>query len=450
MTLNSETKTISKKLGYFSLWAIGVSLVISGESFGWNIGWAKTGPIAFFIPVVLAFILYYSLVQTLIELACVYPEAAGPHVYVRSAFGRFWGAFIALAILFEFLFASPAIAASLGEYICFLNGNTADVNWIATGFILFFCLVNIFDVEIGTKFIIVLTFLAILELSLYAGSIVSSFKIPNFVANTNNRFELQTLVEATPFAIWMLLGIEGLSLMTHTIDEKNFRKNITLGYQLSFWTLVLLAVLILVLAAGGIAWDTDKWEIISQDNHPMPASLGLILDKNSIVVQIFTFIGLFGLIASLHAITLAATNQVALLISPFIRQKQQGRILSSIVVMLVSSLTIWTSQTSFLIELSVFGAVCMYFGVSLSLIRKRFLKKNTLNLRLEGESTNEMINFGHHDFSATRSAIFVWISTILSFLAILILSYLHPSVCLSFVCIGLGIFLWLRFKNGVL
>lgn len=450
MITTSKKSNIPAKLGYFSLWAIGVSLVISGESFGWNIGWAKTGPIAFFIPVVLAFLLYYSLVQTLIELACVYPEAAGPHVYVRNAFGKFWGAFIALAILFEFLFASPAIAASLGEYICFLNGNSANVNWIATGFILFFCLVNIFDIEIGTKFIIVLTFLAIFELSIYAGSIISAFKIPNFIGNTNNRFELQTLVEATPFAIWMLLGIEGLSLMTHTIDEKHFRKNITLGYHLSFWTLVFLAVLILVLAAGGIAWSADKWAIISQDNHPMPASLGLILDKKSWVVQLFTFIGLFGLIASLHAITLAATNQITYLIRPFIHAKQRRQLFSSLLVMLVSSLTIWTSQTSLLIELSVFGAVSMYFAVSLSLIRKRFVKKNNPMLPLEGESTHELIQYGHHDFQPIRSTIFVWISTILSFLAILILSYLHPVVCVSFMGIGVVIFLWLRFKNSVL
>lgn len=450
MTSNSEKSSASNKLRYFSLWAIGVSLVISGESFGWNIGWAKTGPIAFFIPVAFAFLLYYSLVQTLIELACVYPEAAGPHIYVRSTFGKFWGTFIAWAILFEFLFASPAIAASLGEYIAFLNGNSEYVNWIATGFILFFCIVNIFDIEVGTKFIIVLCFLAILELSLYSSSIVSAFSISNLISNTNNRYDFLSMIEATPFAIWMLLGIEGISLMTHTIQEKDFRKHLTLGYQLAFWTLVFLAILILILAAGGIAWNAENWAVISQDNHPMPASLGLILDKKSIVVQLFTFIGLFGLIASLHAITLAATNQIAYLLHPFLQQKKQLRIVASILVLLISSVTIWTSQTALLIELSVFGAVCMYFAVSLSLVKSRYLKKHNPALSLEGESTRNIMQYKHHDFHPTRSAIFVWTSVILSFFALMILTYLHPFVGISFILIGLLLMCWLRFKTRML
>ena len=116
----SEDNKQSKKLGIFAIWAIGVGMVISGESFGWNLGWAITGPLWFFVPVAVAALMYFGLVQTLIELACVYPDATGPHTYVEKAFNKKWGSFIGLAILFEFLFATPAIASSLGEYLGFL------------------------------------------------------------------------------------------------------------------------------------------------------------------------------------------------------------------------------------------------------------------------------------------------------------------------------------------
>ncbi len=111
----------AQKLGAFAIWATGVGIVISGESFGWNLGWGIVGPLPFFGLVLGASVMYYALVQCLIELACVYPDAIGPHIYVKNAFGEFWGNVIAVAVLVEFLFATPAIASSLGEYIGFLQ-----------------------------------------------------------------------------------------------------------------------------------------------------------------------------------------------------------------------------------------------------------------------------------------------------------------------------------------
>jgi ethanolamine permease len=433
-----------KKLGAFAIWAIGVGLVISGESFGWNIGWSITGPIYFFIPVLLTAIMYYALIQGLIELACVYPEAIGPQTYVKNAFGSAAGNFIALAILFEFLFATPAIASSLGEYLGFLQDDLSIANWVATLFIALFCLVNLFDLSISILFTIALTILAILELSIYEGSIISSFQIDHFLQNSYGEFSFLSIVKALPYAIWLLLAIEGISLMTNEIKKEGFRKHLTRGYLAAFWTLILLAVSVLLLAGGGINWTPENWAIISQDNHPMPASLALILSKEHVVVQIFTFIGLFGLIASLQGVALAATTQLEYFLNFDSLSKTIKRALASFIVFAISTFAIWGSHTSYLIELSVFGAVFMYFGVSISLLKIRKIKTPKA---FEGLSNDPKINFKHADFNSKKSMVFGVLAAIISFFCLAVLAYLQFAAFVSFVILGVAYLIFLNFKK---
>ncbi|AWV99223.1 amino acid permease [Arcticibacterium luteifluviistationis] len=424
----------SRKLGAFAIWAIGVGLVISGESFGWNIGWGITGPKLFFIPVALTAIMYYALIQGLIELACVYPEAEGPHTYVKNAFGKPLGNFIALAILFEFLFATPAVASSLGEYIGFLNDDLESVNWVATLFIGLFCIVNLFDLSISILFTIALTILAIVELMIYESSVLTAFKVSNFVDNQFGEFSFDAIIRAMPFAIWLLLAIEGISLMTNNIKREGFRKHLTRGYNAAYFTLIILAVSVLLLAGGGMAWTAETWSVISQDNHPMPASLALILSKDNAIVQIFTFIGLFGLIASLQGVALAATTQFEFFLNFKGLKPKAKRALASCLVFIISTFAIWGSHTSFLIELSVFGAVCMYFGVSVALLKTRKSKDQE---GLEGLSSDPVLNFKHSDFKSSKSSFFAILAASVSLFCIASLSYLQPIAFASFL--GLGV-----------
>lgn len=441
------TVTKNRTLGTFSLWAIGVGLVISGESFGWNIGWGITGPKTFFIPVAITALMYYALIKCLIELACVYPEASGSQTYVKSAFGNAWGHFIALAILFEFLFATPAIATSIGEYLGFLTDNLNNARYIATVFMVVFCMVNLFDLSISVLFAIGLTLLAIIELFIFQSAVMSEFRFTNLLKNNYENLSPDSIVRAMPYAIWLLLAIEGISLMTKNVKVINFKKHITIGYKSAFWTLVVLALSVLLLAGGGITWTIENWSVISTDNHPMPAALALILGRESIIVQVFTFIGLFGLIASLQGITLASTTQLQAFIKINSFTNRQKRILSSFLVFIFSLIAIWGSHTAFLIELSVYGAVVMYFGVSISLIKKRFLKKRSAGHVFEGESRIKEINYTHADFPKGTSRWYAVISAIISFGCIAILSYLHFYTFLIFLLLGIIYLVVLTFRK---
>lgn len=423
--IGSTVSSERGKVGAFSLWTIGVSLVISGESFGWNIGWSYTGPLTFFIPFSISAFMYYALVYCLVELACVYPKASGPHIYVKNAFGKSWGEFISLALLIEFLFATPAIANSIGEYIGFLNNNLGTSSYIATGFLTIFCFLNLFDLSLSVLFAIILTMLALVELIIYQAGVIPYFDITNLIKNNYGRTDLLSISRALPFAIWMLLAIEGLSLFTNKVRKDNFRKHISLGYYSSFWTLLVLAVSILLLAGAGLEWSDETWFAISKDSHPMPATLSMILPANSGLVKIFTFIGLFGLIASLQGVALAATMQLEHFFKNTSMKDKPKRLLASLLIYCVCLFAIWGSQTSFLIELSVLGAVCMYFAVSLSLLKLRSLGSSSPESR-EGLSFESDLNYTHNDFNKKKSTMYSIIALVISFLSIIILSFSLP------------------------
>jgi ethanolamine permease len=429
--MTAKESGLSKKIGTFSIWAIGVGLVISGESFGWNLGWGITGPVWFFVPVVVAAVMYFGLVQSLIELACVYPDAVGPHDYVERAFGRNVGSFIALAILFEFLFATPAIASSLGEYLGFLIDDLSLAPYIGIAFLAVFSVVNLIELHLGVRLLVILTLLAIAELFLYQGAVVSSFDLNFIRENPFGVLDFQTFMAAIPYAIWLFLAIEGISLMTKDIEDTNLRRTIGRGYYAAFFTLLALALLVLFLAAGGIDWGNPASKSILEENHPMPASLALILGREHVLVQVFTFIGLFGLIASLQGVALAATTQLETLLPNIEIKLLSRRAIAALLVFIVSSGAILVSQTGFLIELSVFGAVCMYLSVCLSLI---FLRGKA---QLKKTDATSVKRYFHSNFNGILSAVSAWGAAAIALLCIVAFARLQFTAFVIFIICGI-------------
>ncbi|MBP6619997.1 MAG: hypothetical protein KA188_07060, partial [Leadbetterella sp.] len=102
--------------------------------------------------------------------------------------------------------------------------------------------------------------------------------------------------------------------------------------------------------------------------------------------------------------------------------------IAATLVFVVSLFAIWGSTTSILIELSVFGAVCMYFGVSFSLLMLRKKKKEDPKTIFEGE--NQELKHKHHhiDFKSIIHKVFPYLALILSVFCMLILAYLHPII----------------------
>ena len=112
-----EQPTLKKTLGAVHLWAMAVGLVISGEYFGWNYGWAVAGTVGMLWATGIVTVLYLTFVFSFTELTTAIPEAGGPFAYAHKAFGPLGGLIAGYATLIEFLFAPPAIGLAIGSYV---------------------------------------------------------------------------------------------------------------------------------------------------------------------------------------------------------------------------------------------------------------------------------------------------------------------------------------------
>src|ERR1700709_289630 len=178
----ATTTQLKRVLKPIHLWAIAVGLVISGEYFGWNYGWGVSGTIGFLIATVIITVMYVTFIFSYTELTTAIPHAGGAFAYSYRAMGPFGGLIAGYATLIDFLFASPAIAISLGSYLHFLYPDI-PVMQSALLFNTVFIMLNSSGGKESAVFSVFITLLAVAELLLYMGIVTPHFKMNNYLAN---------------------------------------------------------------------------------------------------------------------------------------------------------------------------------------------------------------------------------------------------------------------------
>ena len=364
--------TLKKALKPIHLWGLAVGLVISGEYFGWNLGWDAAGTIGFLISTIIVTILYICFVFSFTELTASIPHAGGPFAFAYKAFGPYGGLIAGYATLIEFVFAPPAIAFSLGSYVHFLHAGI-PVMYTAVGCYVLFTLINLLGIKESAIFNLIITILAILELLLFMGVVAPNFEMKNFTADPMPH-GITGIFAALPFAIWLFLGIEGVAMVAEEVKEPG--KNIPKGYILGIGTLILLAMGVMILS-GGIG----DWHMLSKIDYPLPEAISMVMGKDHHLTKIFAGIGLFGLIASFHGLIIGYSRQIfALSRSGFLpkifstvnarfRTPHWALILGAV----IGLISLFTGTTLIVITISALGAVVMY---SISMISLMKLKKD--------------------------------------------------------------------------
>ncbi|MGF7037112.1 ethanolamine permease [Mucilaginibacter lappiensis] len=366
------TEQLKRVLKPVHLWAIAVGLVISGEYFGWNLGWAVSGTIGFLIATLVITLMYITFIFSYTELTTSIPHAGGAFAYAYRAMGPIGGLIAGYATLIDFLLASPAIAISLGSYLHFLYP-TIPIMQSAMLFNVAFIILNISGVKESATFSVFITILAVAELLLYMGIVSPHFKMDNYLSNPMP-FGWSGVFAALPFAVWFYLAIEGVAMVAEEVKEP--KKNIPRGYISALATLVFLALGVMILT-GGI---TD-WRKLSNLDYPLPEAIGIVLGKTNGLTKIFASIGLFGLIASLHGTILASSRQVfAMARSGYlprglanINHRFKTPHWALVAGGVVSFAAIYSGTTAQIIVLSVLGAIVMYMMsmMSLFILRKK-------------------------------------------------------------------------------
>ena len=361
---------LRRAIGTLQLWAIAVGMVISGEYFGWNYGWAVAGTIGFLVATVIVTILYLTFIFSYTELTTAIPDAGGPFAYASRAFGPTGGFLAGFATLVDFLMAPPAIAAALGAYAHFLNPALPVVG-VAVGCYVVFIGVNLLGIKESANFSVVVTILSVVELLVFMALVAPAYKTENVLAH-NESFGVGGVFAALPFAIWFYLAIEGVAMVAEEVRDPT--KTIPRGYLLSIGTLVVLALGTMLLCAGA-----GDWRQLSQLDYPLPETLAVALGRQNSWAKVFAGLGLFGLIASFHANTLGYSRQLFALaragyLPRFladVNQRFQTPHWSLIAGGLVGLAALFSGTTGQIITLSVIGALGMYVVSMLSLFRLR-------------------------------------------------------------------------------
>jgi ethanolamine permease len=299
---------LERRLNAVQLWGIAVGLVISGEYFGWSYGWDKAGTLGFLATSALVAALYAAFIFSYTELTTALPQAGGPFAYARRAFGPAGGCLAGLATLIEFLFAPPAIALAIGSYLN-VQFPALDPRLAATCAYLALMALNLAGVAVAANFELGVTLLAVAELCVFMAVVAPGFEWSNFAANGwahSDRFTAAAwsgIFAAIPFAIWFFLAIEGVAMAAEEAREP--RRAIPIAYIAGLATLAALALGVM-LGAGGVG----DWSALANLNDPLPKAMQRVVGERSGWVSMLVWLGLFGLVASLHGIILGYSRQI--------------------------------------------------------------------------------------------------------------------------------------------
>jgi ethanolamine permease len=362
----SKPEHLKRVLKPIHLWAIAVGLVISGEYFGWNLGWDTSGTIGFLIATVIITVMYITFVFSYTELTTAIPHAGGAFAYAYRALGPFGGLIAGYATLIDFLFATPAIAFSLGAYLHFLYP-PVPVLYSALFFNVVFIGINVLGVKESANFSLIVTLLAVAELLLFMCIVSPHFKMTNYVRDPMPH-GWAGVFAGLPFAVWFYLAIEGVAMVAEEVKEP--KKNIPKGYISGLATLIVLTFGVMIFTGG-----LTDWHKLSKIDYPLPKAITIALGNMGSFTKIFAGVGLFGLVASFHGTILASSRQVFAMA----RAGYLPRFLSGVSKRfktphwaiiaggIISFFALFSGTTDQIVIVSAMGAVLMYLMSMVSL-----------------------------------------------------------------------------------
>jgi len=305
-----QKRGLRRHAGVWSLWALGVAAVISGDFSGWNFGVGVGGFGGLLIATLVITVMYFGLCYSIAEMSPALPHTGGAYSFGRSAMGP-WGGFITgLAENMEYVITPAVVGFFASAYLnqIFIDLFEVDIHVMILMAILYVIFVglNFVGIEATMRFAV---FICLLSLAILAVFFIGA--IPNFDADLLTNIEPEPgnssflpfgiggIFKALPFAIWFYLAIEELPLAAEeSLDPK---RDIPKGTIYGLLTLVVTGFLVLFLNTGiepgashyGGASEPllDGFRAIFPDAEDLPALLG--------------FAAVAGIIASFHTIIYA-------------------------------------------------------------------------------------------------------------------------------------------------
>jgi ethanolamine permease len=307
-----EARGLRRHARIWSLWALGVGAVISGDFFGWNYGLAAAGFGGLLLATAVITVMYVGLAYSLAEMSPALPHTGGAYSFARSAMGPWGGYVTGLAENIEYVLTPAVIVVAIGGYIGAILGTPdwLEPLWWVIAYAVFVGL-NAAGVEISFRFTVIVTLLALGVLAVFWIGAIPHVDIGRFALDVPaDPGESAWLphgwtgaLGALPFAIWLYLGIEELPLAAE--ESHDPKRDMPKGILLGLLTLVIAAFLTIVLntaiAPGARA--------LGESDEPLFAAFKTIFG-DGIGAKLLALIAVTGLVASFHTIIFAYGRQI--------------------------------------------------------------------------------------------------------------------------------------------
>ena len=316
-----EKRHLRRHAGVFSLWALGVGAVISGDFSGWNLGFAVGGWGGMFIGTIIIAVMYLGLTYSIAEMSPALPHTGGAYSFARTAFGP-WGGFITgVAENIEYVLTPAVVVFFIGAYLTgiFETPNWFQPIWWLIGYAVFLGL-NIRGVELSFMVTVVVTLIALAILVFFFVSAIPSIELSKYAMNigidpaTGAAVELPDgggpflpfgiygVFATLPFAVWLFLAIEQLPLAAEeSVDPK---RDMPKGIMLGMFTLIATGFLVLIINPA----IPDGAFKLGSSGEPILDGFRAIYGSGW--AKILALFAVAGLVASFHAIIFAYGRQI--------------------------------------------------------------------------------------------------------------------------------------------
>jgi len=403
-----EKRGLKRHARIWSLWALGVGAVISGQFSGWNFGIASGGWGGLFIAALIVAVMYLGLSFSLAELSPALPHTGGAYSFARSTMGP-WGGFITgLAESIEYVMTPAVIVFFIGSYLTGIFETPPAFQpawWIGSYFV--FVLLNYWGVSLSFKVSVVVTVLALAVLAVFCISALPHADFSRWALNVDVAadgklielpqgggpflpFGLSGAFSAMPFAVWLFLAIEELPLAAE--ESHDPKKDMPKALLFGIATLIFsaLAVMILNASIGGTAPGQMRGAFsLATASEPLLDGFRVLYGAG--VAKLLSLFAVIGLVASFHTIIFAYGRQIYSLSRagyylPFMSLTHGSRktpymgLLTGTGLGLLVLLVVWYSRGpeegaaiigGTLLNMAVFGAMISYTLQGLSFILLR-------------------------------------------------------------------------------
>jgi ethanolamine permease len=411
-----EQRELRRHAGVFSLWALGVGAVISGDFSGWNLGFNVGGWGGMFVATIIITIMYLGLTYSIAEMSPALPHTGGAYSFARTAFGP-WGGFITgVAENIEYVLTPAVIVFFIGSYLTGIFETPAAFQpvWWILGYVIFVGL-NARGVELSFTVTVIVTLLAIGILVVFFLSAIPFIDFGKYAMNigadpaTGAAVELPEgngpflpfgvygVLAALPFAVWLFLAIEQLPLAAE--ESADPKRDMPKGIMLGMFTLIVLGFLVLIINPAIPIERTGADGATTHGAFALGTSGEPILDGFRAIfgpewAKALSLIAVAGLVASLHTIIFAYGRQIFSLSRagyfPHFLSVTHGEhktpnvaLIAGGVIGLAVMLVVWFTMGGeaagafiggVLLNMAVFGAMFSYLlqGLTFIQLRRRF------------------------------------------------------------------------------